>query len=104
MFDTWMRGSQFDYEGNVENGTTIIYGQNESRIQVTALNYEALLNNFQGRVIQVSSSRTELVAGSLEAWLQENVSRTTISTYVAAILVNEGFATRTANNEIQFNI
>ena len=101
MIDTWGGRSQFDYLGSIAAGTRITYGDG-NEITVTAQQYRELLNYFQGRTVSVSPERTNPTAGSLEEWLQVNVTRTAIATYVAPILINEGVATRTANNALRF--
>jgi len=101
MVDTWKRRSQFVYNGNVNIGTEIIYGNNR-RISVSTQQYQTLINHFHGQIVEVSPSRTDPAAGSLEQWLHQNITRTAIANYVAPILVEEHIATRTPNNRLQF--
>lgn len=101
MVDTWAGRSQFEYTGSVSTGTEITYGDG-NRVLVSTAQYRALLNRFSGQVVDVSPSRTDAGAGSLEEWLQNNVTQTAIASYVAPILLRNGVATRTNNNQLQF--
>lgn len=101
MVDTWAGKSVFEYQGNIQQGTVIIYGNN-NRVTVTAQQYQQLIRYFAGRNIIVSPSRTAPEAGSLEDWLHHNVTRTAIASYVAPILVQEGVAVRTPQNTLMF--
>lgn len=101
MFDTWGGRSEFDYEGDLQQGTTIIYGRGH-RTVISSQQYRQLLTEFAGRTIPVTPSRTDAEAGSLEGWLNQNVTRTAIASYVAPILILEGAAIRTEGG-IQFN-
>jgi hypothetical protein len=62
--------------------------------------YIALRRHFIGRIVPVGTSRTEPPADCLGAWLQANVTRTGIVSYVAPILVLEGFAKRVGKHGI----
>lgn len=101
MFDTWGGQSDFDYEGDLQQGTTIIYGQGRRQV-VTSQQYRLLLTEFAGQTIPVAPARTDVEAGSLEGWLNQNVTRTAIASYVAPILILEGAAIRVEGG-IQFN-
>lgn len=102
MVDTWGGRSEFEYQGNVQQGTVIIYGNN-NRITITAEQYQQLINHFVGQNVTVSPERTDPEAGSLEDWLHQNVTRTAIASYVAPILVQEGIADRTPENTLMFH-
>lgn len=101
MIDTWAGQSQFDYAGSVVTGTNITYGNNRS-VKITVRQYQALLDHFNGLLVSVAPSRTDHGVGSLEEWLNQNVARTAIASYVAPILIREGFATRTNDNKLRF--
>lgn len=101
MVDTWGGQSQFEYEGDLQVGTVITYGQGR-RLTVTPQQYQQLLMDFAGQHVPVSPSRTNTDAGSLEGWLNQHVTRTSIASYVAPILILEGAATR-VDNRLQFN-
>ena len=99
MWETWGGKSTFDYTGSVETGTEIIYGQGY-KIRVTAAQYKALRRHFLHRIVPVGTSRTNAPRESLGSWLQANVTRVAVASYVAQILVLEGFAERVGKNDI----
>ncbi len=101
MIDTWGGRSEFDYTGSTTNGTRITYGAG-NEIEVTAEQYETLINYFHERTVLVTPERTNPAQESLEEWLHDNVTQTAIASYVAPILILEGIATRTSNNRLQF--
>lgn len=100
MPKTWGGRSRFDYSGSVETGTDIVYGQGWNA-QVSAQEYIALRRHFLNRIVPVGSSRTDPPSDSLGTWLQANVSPTAIASYVAAILVLEGYAERVGKYDIR---
>lgn len=102
MVDTWGGRSEFEYQGNLQQGTVIIYGAN-NHITVTAEQYQQLIIHFAGQNVTISPSRTDPETGSLENWLHQHVTRTAIASYVAPILVLEGVAVRTPENTLIFN-
>lgn len=51
-----------------------------------------LLTHFKGMRVPCGTSRDKPQIGSLGEWLQGNVTKTAIASYVAAILVHEGYA------------
>jgi len=100
MIKTWGKRSQFEYSGSVKTGTDIIYGRG-FKIHVEAQEYTALRNHFMNRIVPVGTSRTEPPTDSLGAWLQANVTKTAIASYVAPILLIEGYAERIGKTEIR---
>ena len=102
---TWSGQSQFDYEGSVATGTHIRYGaRREYRITVSGLQYAQLLAHFRGQEVLVGTSRDSRPAGSLGEWLKEHVTHTAIASYVAPILVEEGYAVRAKDSrKIKFS-
>jgi len=98
---TWGGKSRFRYEGSVETGTNITYGQ-ERKIRVEAHQYAALRRRFRGREVPVGTPRTDPRRDSLGAWLQANVTRVAIASYVALILVHEGYVERVDRHAIRF--
>lgn len=97
---TWGKRGKFRYEGSVETGTEIFYGQGWNA-RVDAHQYAALRRHFLHREVPAGTSKTDPPIGSLGAWLQANVTRTAIATYVAAILVEEGYAERVRELDIR---
>lgn len=100
---TWGGKAFFKYLGSVKDGTKIHFG-NSSTAEVTAAQYKELLKEFKGKSINVGAIHgASPEVGTLEHWLQTNVTKTSISTYVAAILKNESHAIRKRDGKIQFN-
>ena len=100
---TWTGKSHFKYEGSVSKGTQMWFGKDE-RLTVLASQYTRLLDHFKGQEVLVGTSRDKPQSGSLGEWLQVNVTRTAIASYVAPILVTEGYALRvTDRTKIKFN-
>ena len=97
---TWGRRSQFQYTGSVETGTDITYGEGR-KARVNAHHYVALRQRFLNRQVPVGTSMTDPPANSLGAWLQANVTRTAIASYVGPILVREGYAERVGEHDIR---
>jgi hypothetical protein len=101
--NTWGGRSTFQYNGSVSSGTKIKYGQNyKYQINITKEQYNALLNHFRGETVPAGTSKTDPPRGSVGEWLQANVTRTAISSYVCPILIAERFAERVRNTEIRF--
>ena len=100
MPNTWGRRSTFDYAGSVPTGTDITYGQGHT-VHVTAAEYAAIRHHFLNRVVPVGTSRTDAPNDSLGAWLQANVTPTAIASYVAPILILEGYAVRVGASKIK---
>lgn len=100
---TWSGRSQFSYTGSVARGVQIRYGSNR-RAEVSAGQFAALLRVFARRNVDVGTSRTTAPRFSLGAWLQQNVRRTAIASYVGPILLAERRATRSPRDphQIQF--
>lgn len=90
---TWSGSRQFDYEGSVKTGTVILYGANRKRIRVNASQYAEMLNQFGGQEVVVGTNHdSHPPSGSLGEWLMMNVTRTACASYVAPILIREGYA------------
>lgn len=88
---TLSRNRPFRYKGSVKEGTTIFFGQN--RVEVITVNqYEKMLAAFTGKRVQIGTSFNNPGAGSLGAWLQSNVTKRAVASYVAPILIKEGYA------------
>lgn len=100
MPKTWAGISTFEYEGSVVVGTQITYGQGQT-VEVTGQQYAVLRKNFLQREIPVGTSRTAAPGESLGAWLQANVTRTAIASYVAPILILEEYAERVGDHNIR---
>lgn len=70
---------------------------------VTARQFSDLLKYFRSRRVDVGTSRTTAPRASLGAWLQHHVRRTAIASYIAPILLAEGYATRASGDRHQIN-
>lgn len=88
---TWAGKSTFSYTGSVKNGTKITYG-NYHTTKVNGKQYNDLLDHFQGKTVPAGTSRTDPPKGSVGEWLQANVTKVAISSYVCPILITEGYA------------
>ena len=93
MLSTWGGSAKFDYEGSVADGTDIWYGLKPWHSRVTGDQYAALLKHFKGRTVLTGTPR-EPPSGSVGEWLQQNVEKRALASYVGAILVCEGYAQR----------
>ncbi len=87
--NTWDNRSFFDYNGSVKQGTMICYGTGR-RTFVSASIYEEMLKHFGGKTVDCGTSRSYPQVGSLGEWIQENLVKRTLASYVGAILVREG--------------
>jgi hypothetical protein len=101
MVKTWGGKKTFKYDGCVLTGTVIHYGNGyKFNITVTAQQYAALRRHFLGSVIKVGTSRTSPPPGSLGVWLN-HLKKTGIASYVAPILVREGYAVKESGGLIR---
>ena len=100
---TWGGKASFKYNGSVAEGTEIRFGKS-SKAKVSRAQYSRLMKEFKGKSINVASSFSSTPKeGTLEEWLKKNVTKVSISTYVASILKNEGYAVRNSQGQIDFN-
>lgn len=103
IMKTWSgRGVDFSYTGSVTEGTEIIFGVNRNKIKVTAEQYHALLTHFKGKTVEIGTSHDNPPNRSVGKWLQENVSKTQISSYVGPILIRERYAVQIGTSQIRF--
>lgn len=101
--NTWAgRGADFSYTGSVAQGTEITYGINKNKIKVTAEKYSALINHFKGKTVEIGTSHDNPPSGSVGEWLQNNVSKTQISSYIGPILIFERYASQIGKSQIRF--
>ena len=99
---TWGERSIFKYEGTIELGTQIYFG-NRQIIRISSEQYKELLEMFRGRTVNIGTSRTNPPNGSVGEWLINNISRVAISSYVGAILIHEGYAVKIGGPDIRFS-
>ncbi|MDR7074729.1 hypothetical protein [Fictibacillus barbaricus] len=95
--------SPFKYEGSLEEGIILYFGtgRKEKMNQKQCL---LLLDNFKGKRVVVGRSFNSPPPHSLGEWLLTNVSKRAIASYVAPVLIEEGFAKWVGSKEIQFTI
>jgi len=101
---TWAGLSSFEYTGSVATGTEIWYGRKPYCQRISAAQYSALLTHFRGVTVGIGTSRTDPTPGSVGEWLQANVTKTAMASYIGPILLEEGYAGRVpgARSEIRF--
>lgn len=99
---TWGGQSRFEYTGTVGTGTDIAYGAHSRwRVRVSGAKYRELRKHFLGRTVSVGPSRTAPTPHSLGEWLKQRRTATAIASYVAPILVREGYAVRVGGNKLR---
>lgn len=97
---TWGGKAIFHYNGSVQEGTKIIYG-NQYQIIITKENYMAILHEFYGKTVPAGTSRDNPPDNSVGRWLINNITKTSIASYVLPILVAEGYAVK-HGHDIEF--
>jgi hypothetical protein len=97
---TWAGRSRFSYDGCPSCGTRIVHGK-ERVITIDRNDYRALRAVFIGKTVAVGASRTHPPKGSLGHWLAQHVRRTAVASYVAAILIEEGYAQRVGSGTLR---
>lgn len=98
---TWDSRSNFSYEGSVEKGTVIYYGNNR-RVNISSEEYSNLIKHFKGRTVAIGTSRTSPPKDSLGSWIKENTAKPAIASCLGPILINEGYAEKVGRSEIVF--
>lgn len=100
---TWAGRSSFKYEGSVGLGTRIFFGADYSnQMFMSSQDYQKLIAQFSGKSVQIGTSRDNPPEDSLGKWLQENVTKVAIASYIGAILIHEGYAEREDKTTIKF--
>ena len=101
---TLSKGSPFRYEGSIKNGIEILYGKSNEKIVPQEI-LESLIKNFSNKTVPIETTRTieDLNEGSLGHWLNKNINGPVITSYIASILVHEGYA-ELSNKKLKFNI
>ena len=100
---TWRERSKFKYEGSIELGTAIYFGNN-NLVNISSGQYKELVKYFAGRTVNIGTSRTKPPNKSVGEWLINNISKTAIASYVGAILIYEGYAEKIGGSDIKFNL
>lgn len=91
---TWARRSNFSYYGSVQEGVQILFGEKPYSEKISQEQFTKLLDHFKNKVVDCGTSRDNRSLDSLGDWLEKNVCKRSIASYVGAILVAEGFAKR----------
>jgi hypothetical protein len=100
---TWAgRGADFSYTGSITQGTEITYGINNNKARVTSQQYSDLIKHFKGKTVEIGTSHDNPPHGSVGEWLQANVTKTQISSYVGPILIAAGLANQVGKSQIRF--
>ena len=90
---TWSGKATFEYTGSIASGIHINFGrEGKNKATLSEQQCQALLNEFKGRTISMGSSRDKVISGSIGEWLNVNVTKTAIASYICPILVAEGYA------------
>ena len=98
---TWAGRSQFKYSGSVSQGTKITFGSGFS-VTIKADQYSDLLSHFKGKTVDIGTIFTNPPRGSLGEWLQQNVTKTAIASYIGPILIYEKYAVKIGGSQIKF--
>src|SRR5690606_32479244 len=93
--------SEFCYERMPDGSIVIQYGSG-SEAALPAQKMQELLRTFSGRTVASGTSRDAPPRDSVGAWLQQNVTRTAIASYVLPILVAEGMCTWAGSGKVRF--
>jgi hypothetical protein len=104
ILSTWGGGEElFTYSGSVKTGTSIGYGNGfKSRARITASQYQDILEQFAGKEVPIGTSISNPPANSVGEWVKANVNKSGLMSYIGAILVHEGFATKPKRGWIRF--
>jgi hypothetical protein len=84
--------SKFEFEGSISGGTQLYYGVGQ-KTTVTKEQYQRLLSEFKGRTVKIGTSRCETPEGSLGEWINDNIQRRSLASYIVPILEKEGYVT-----------
>ncbi len=98
---TRTRGITFSYERTPDGPIQITFGRGNT-VTITADDYLHLINHFRGQVVALGTSRDNPPHGSVGKWVQENVTRTAIASYLGPILVHEGHAVWVDDSTLRF--
>jgi ribosomal protein L34E len=98
---TRTRGARFSYDKAPDGSIRIEFGRNQ-HVTVTAADARRLLQAFKGRTVALGTSRTNPPPGSVGEWLQQNVTKVAIASYVGPILVHEGYAVWVDDSTLRF--
>lgn len=95
---TLATGTEFEYSGSVIKGLTLVVGDGYT-YKVSNEILSDLSKQFFGREVSLGTSRTDPPEGSIGEWLINKMS-TNLASYIAPVLVDEGFADVGMNGKI----
>ena len=98
---TRAKAAEFSYERTPDGSIRIEYGK-RSEISISATDYERLIKTFSRQSVPLGASRDNPPTGSVGEWLQHNVTKTAIASYIGAILVYEERAAWVDDFTVQF--
>jgi hypothetical protein len=97
---TLYRKVPFLYDGGVGRDTVIrTQGRRPQTIRITAVQWRKLLEHFQEQEVKIGRSKSSPPAGSLGEWLNQALRKPGAASYVAPILVSEGYATEISEED-----
>jgi hypothetical protein len=87
-------GVEFAYEGSVATGLRLTYGKNNNVKDVAPDTLRQLIDHFgkQAGPVKIGASRDKPSVGSIGEWLRQNYKGPQIASYLAPVLVEEGYA------------
>lgn len=102
---TWTGRSTFEYDRASDGSITLHYGKGcVYCVRVPGAKLQQLLSTFAGREVPIGTSKTDPPKSSLGFWLQQNVTKTAIASYVGPLLIKLGYAQRGSRADlIRFN-
>lgn len=90
---TLHRKVPFYYDGQVGEDTIIHYGESgQKTARISSAGWKALLEEFSGKEVRLGRSPRNPSPGSLGEWLKTVLRRPGMASYVAPILIAEGYA------------
>ncbi len=89
----------FSYRGNVPSGVVL---EMQSEYEISSVLFSAVINSFSGSSVPLGANMTDPIRGGLGEWTainSKNINKISLTpkhaSFLAAILVHEGFATST---------
>jgi len=99
---TWTGSSAFEYEQVADGSITFYYGKDFAyKVHISEEKFRQLLSNFAGRGdVPMGTSKTNPPKSSVGYWLQQNVTKTAIASYVGPLLIAFGYAQRGGRSDL----
>ena len=98
--------TQFDYSGSVDTGATLLFN---AKPRVSPEFFKAILGHFNGKTVPGGFSMTDPTPGGFSQWVEANskeLNDVSLSprhaSFIAAILVCEGFITSSLKGNSAF--